>query len=133
MVAFTDIAKTTPYAKNTKVKATTDLPGVPEGTVGKVKMTNGMSWLRYWVQFENGVWLGSVDHSQIVPAKEWEQYLRRREEAAEAAEAAAEASEAESGDGEAAPAADEGVTVGGAKVPAHLLDRSKKARERLGA
>jgi hypothetical protein len=132
MVAYTDIAKTTPYAKNTKVKATTDLLGVPEGTTGKVKMVNGMSWLRYWVQFDNGVWIGSVDHSQIVPVKEWEAYLRRRDEEAEAAEAVAEASDAESG-GEAAPSGGEGVIVGGAKVPAHLLERSKSARERLGA
>lgn len=131
---ITTLDKTTPYRKNQKVIATTDLPGVPEGTRGKVKVINGMTWLRYWVMFDNGAWLGQVDHAQLVPAGEWAEYQRRREEAANApAEADGDAdSGAGDGDGPAA-AAGEGATVNGVSVPAHLLDRSKKARERLGA
>lgn len=132
MVAFTELEKTSPYRKNTKVRATTDLPGVPEGTTGKVKLTQGITWLRYWVQFDNGVWLGSIDHSQIVPADQWEEFLRRREEEAQkAAEPPDEEEAAAEGGGEAGGG--DGATVNGVAVPTHLLERAKKARERLGA
>ena len=38
-----------------KVTAKVDLPGVPEGTPGKVILANGFNWLRYRVRFEGGV------------------------------------------------------------------------------
>jgi hypothetical protein len=56
--------------------------------------------------------------------------LERREQAA-AAEAAAEEAEAAAEEG--AATGGEGKTVNGVSVPAHLLDRSKRARERLAA
>lgn len=133
MVAVTDLTKTTPYRKHTKVRSTTDLPGVPEGTDGKVKMSQGITWLRYWVQFDNGVWLGSVDHSQVVPVKEWDDHLRRQEEAARRAAEAPDPAES-AGAGEAVAAAGgESKVVNGVAVPPHLLERSKSARQRLGA
>lgn len=131
MATITKLANTTPLSRNAKVRATEDLPGVPEGTGGKVKLINGMTWLRYWVQFDNGEWLGHVDHSQIVPADEWDDFLRRREEAANAP--AVESSGAADGDGAPAAATGEGKVVNGVTVPAHLLERSKNARQRLGA
>lgn len=48
-----------------KVVATTDLPGVPEGTQGKVMVVNGFQRKRYWVHFSNGVDLGQLDGEQI--------------------------------------------------------------------
>lgn len=48
-------------SKGDKVVATRALRGVPEGTRGKVQVVNGLTWMRYWVQFDNGVWLGSID------------------------------------------------------------------------
>ncbi|HEY6416280.1 MAG TPA: hypothetical protein VIX41_08585, partial [Acidimicrobiales bacterium] len=57
--------------------------------------------------------------------------LERREQAATAAKAAAEQTEA--ADEEGAAPAGEDKTVNGVSVPAHLLDRSRRARERLAA
>jgi hypothetical protein len=54
--------------KGTKVVATTELRGVPAGTPGVVRMAVGLRWLRYRVDFANGVSVGSVDAGQIRPA-----------------------------------------------------------------
>ncbi len=44
-----------------KVKAAFDLPGVPEGTRGRVTLVNGFGpWIRYRVIFENGIDRGNV-------------------------------------------------------------------------
>jgi hypothetical protein len=51
------------------VSATTDLAGVPAGTEGKVVLSNGFNWMRYRVQFTNGVELGDLDHRHLVPAR----------------------------------------------------------------
>ncbi len=51
--------------KGSKVVAATDLRGVPAGTPGVVRMAVGLSWLRYRVDFANGVSIGSVDGSQL--------------------------------------------------------------------
>jgi hypothetical protein len=55
-----------------KVVAAEDLPGVPKGTKGRVTLKNGFRWIRYRVEFENGVGIGSLDRSQLVRAKDWE-------------------------------------------------------------
>ena len=47
------------------VSATVELPGVPEGTKGKVILANGFNWLRYRVLFDNGVELADLDDRQI--------------------------------------------------------------------
>ena len=54
-----------PLRKGAKVVATTDLRGVPAGTPGVVRMASGLSWMRYRVDFANGVSVGSVDGSQL--------------------------------------------------------------------
>ena len=51
------------------VAATTDLPGVESGTEGKIILSNGFNWMRYRVQFTNGVELGDLDHRHLAPAR----------------------------------------------------------------
>jgi hypothetical protein len=99
---------------------------VPEGTKGKVVLVNGLSWIRYWVRFDNGVAMGSVNRANLATPKEWERHLR-----GEDVEVAAAAGGGE--DGEAASADDGGgVTVNGVLVPQRLIERTKAARARLG-
>jgi len=109
-----------------KVLATTDLPGVPKGTRGKVSLSNGITWKRYWVRFDNGELLSYVDHDNIVIERAWDHYFAEKQAAAAAAEAGASAggsSEADSGSGEADNAFG---------VPQYLLDRTKAALEKAG-
>jgi hypothetical protein len=58
-----------PLRKGTKVVATTELRGVPSGTPGVVRMAVGLRWVRYRVDFANGVSVGSVDGTQLRAAK----------------------------------------------------------------
>jgi hypothetical protein len=124
--------KSAELSKGSKVVASKSLPGVPEGTTGKVKIENGFTWKRYWVQFDNGVWMGSIDGGNLSTPDQWE----RRHETAAAAAAAAEAAPvaeatASNGGGDAPEAAAGGGSS--SKVPAHLLERAKKAREKAAA
>lgn len=57
--------------RGAKVYAAVDLPGVPEGTPGKVLVSVGLSWIRYRVRFGNGVELGSLDRRVLASEKEW--------------------------------------------------------------
>jgi hypothetical protein len=50
-----------------RVRAIVDLPGVAEGTEGKVILANGFNWQRYRVLFEDGAELGDLDHRHIEP------------------------------------------------------------------
>ena len=50
-----------------KVKAMVALPGVAEGTQGKVILANGFNWQRYRVRFVTGVELGDLDHRHLAP------------------------------------------------------------------
>ncbi len=107
-----------------RVVATRPLRGVPEGTAGTVKLANGLTWDRYWVLFDNGLWVGSVSGSDLVREADWEEFKRRRAE--EASRPKVEAKE------EPAAEATEATAAGASsKVPAHLLERSKKARARM--
>ena len=116
-----------PLKRKQKVVATIDLPGVPEGTEGKICVANGIKWFRYWVDFDNGAKLGRVDHKDVVKVQDWEQFQIDRTKAEN------EPNETEK------PTAEETATdtVSGGEnehgVPEHLLERSKAARERLGA
>lgn len=107
-----------------KVRATTDLQGVPKGTNGKVAMSNGLTWKRYWVRFENGELLGQVDHDDIVLSRAWDQYFIEQEAAASAA---VTGGAGESADGDGGGAADNAFGV-----PQYLLDRTKAALEKAG-
>jgi len=51
----------TEYVRKDRVVAAEDRPGVPEGTPGRVVMVTGLSWIRYRVQFDNGVELNLLD------------------------------------------------------------------------
>ena len=119
------------FKRNEWVKNLDDLPGVPAGTRGRVYLVEGFTWTRYRVLFDNGIDIGSLDGAVLARPREFASALERREQAAVAAEAAAAQAEtaAEGGAG----AAGEGKTVNGVSVPAHLLDRSRRARERLAA
>ena len=88
-------------------------------------MVTGVTWIRHRVLFANGVELGQLDGRHLVRPKAFVPLDQRAEEVVEAV-AAGNGAEAEVG-GE-AEAADNPFGV-----PAHLLERSRQARERLGA
>jgi hypothetical protein len=56
------------YRAKDRVEAVHDLPGVPEGTPGKVLIVTGLSWIRYRVRFDNGVELNLLDGHHLRPA-----------------------------------------------------------------
>jgi hypothetical protein len=74
------------FRRRQKVVAVADLPGVPAGTFGKVWFVSGVTWIRYHVDFENGVELANVDGHDLRDRKE---YLAE-EQVAEAERLAAE-------------------------------------------
>ena len=118
-------AKTALKARE-RVTLTRGIRGVPEGTNGVVKVANGLTWARYWVQFDNGEWVGSVSASDLVREGDFEEFKKRRAE--EALRPKVEEKPAEA-------AAPEAASASGAssRVPAHLLERSQKARARKAA
>jgi hypothetical protein len=113
-----------------RVVAAVHLPGVPEGTTGRVNLVVGLSWIRYWVRFDNGVVTGSIHRDKLARPKEWVAIKEQRARAAEAPEAAPEA--APEGDDAAAEEAPSG-TGAASRVPAHLLERSRQARAKANA
>ena len=117
---------TSPIRRHQKVVATVDLPGVPEGTLGKVRVANGFAWYRYWVDFENGVKLGHVDHGNLVRAGDWVRFQVERADAS--LQASEEVDHADGDDGD-----DGGETAENRfGVPEYILERSREARARLG-
>jgi hypothetical protein len=114
-----------------RVVATVDMPGIPEGTTGKVILPEGLTWIRYWVRFDNGVVRGTIDRHKLARPKEWAELVRRRESGEDVAATAASSN---GGDGAPAAAAAEGesVMVNGVAVPGFLIERSKARREFLG-
>jgi len=122
------IDRTLPIKRFRKVVATVDLPGVPEGTIGKVRVANGFTWYRYWVDFDNGVRMGQVSHEHLCHEGDWGRFQLDRAEAERRALEALEAPEA-SGGGDGPVEVTTGNRFG---VPEHLLQRSSDARTRLG-
>jgi hypothetical protein len=120
------------FRRNEWVKNIYDLPRVPAGSRGRVYLVEGFTWTRYRVLFDNGVDIGSLDGAVLARPRDFASALERREQAAIAAEAAASQAETVAEEG-AAPAGEDNKTVNGVPVPAHLLDRSRRARERLAA
>ncbi|HEY2814797.1 MAG TPA: hypothetical protein VGJ03_15130 [Acidimicrobiales bacterium] len=116
-----------------RVVVTADTPGVPEGTTGKVIVVEGLTWIRYWVRFDNGVVRGSLNRTLLARPSEWAELVRRREAGEDLTVVEGGAAIA---DGDAATAAGasagESVMVNGVAVPAHLIERSKNRREVLG-
>jgi hypothetical protein len=120
-----DTAKTALKARE-RVTLTRDIRGVPEGSNGVVKVANGLTWARYWVQFDDGTWVGSVSAADLVREGDYEEFKKRRaEEALRPKVEAAPAAAAASGD-----AAGGAGGAAASRVPAHLLERSQKARAR---
>ena len=122
------IDRTLPIKRFKKVVATVDLPGVPEGTIGKVRVANGFTWYRYWVDFDNGVRMGQVSHEHLCHEGDWGRFQLDRAEAERRALEALEAPEI-SGEGDGPVEVAAGNRFG---VPEHLLQRSSDARTRLG-
>tara|TARA_B100001105_G_scaffold10861_1_gene8041 strand:+ start:100 stop:477 length:378 start_codon:yes stop_codon:yes gene_type:complete len=122
----TALDRTSPIRRHQKVVATINLPGVPEGTLGKVRVANGFAWYRYWVDFENGVELGHVDHGNLVRAGDW---VRFQVERAEASLQVSE--EVDDPDGDNDDNGDE-AAENRFGVPEYILERSRVARAHLG-
>ena len=117
---------TTDLAKGSRVVVTSDLPGVPEGTGGKLGDAVGLTLIRYRVDFDNGESLTSVAHTRLVAEKDWEDFQAERTAAAERAQ------EAEAAPAPVEEAAADGDGGGGATDDrlAALLARSKAAKEK---
>ena len=81
------------YKRHQKVVAAVDLRDVPAGTPGRIMYVAGVTWIRYRVQFENGVELGSLDGAVLLPREEWEERQRQAARAARQAEQEALAAE----------------------------------------
>ncbi len=115
--------------RHDKVVANIDLPGVPAGTKGKVLQKTGLTWIRYRVRFDNGVEHGLLDGRHLARPKEFVPLDQRT--------AVVDVDPAPDGGNGAEAPADDGASGDGADnpygVPAHLLERAKKARERLTA
>ncbi len=124
-----------------KVRLVAGLPGVPEGSEGKVAMANGFTWNRYWVRLGDGRVVGHIDHGDLVRTKDYDRFrVARDREAVEAelatqraAEAAAAAPDEAADTADAAGGGSSEAVVNGVTVPAYLLERSAEARTRLGA
>ena len=119
------------FRRKDRVVAANAMPGIPEGTRGRVTMVAGFDWVRYWVRFENGVVRGSLNRKNLARESDWAEIQARRERG--------EGDDGPGGgDGDGgsddAPAAgsSEGYMRNGILVPQLLLDRSKKRREVLG-
>src|SRR5947208_2093355 len=91
------------FDRKERVVATVAMPGIPEGTVGKVVFVEGFRWIRYWVRFDNGVVRGSLDRKRLARPSEWIEIQRRREagEDTTAATGASAGAESEGGAAEA--------------------------------
>jgi hypothetical protein len=59
------------FSRRDRIVAAEDLPGVPEGTPGTVIQVTGLSWIRYRVDFDNGVKRNLIDGRYLsrVPTK----------------------------------------------------------------
>jgi hypothetical protein len=118
------------FKRGETVKTLDPLPGVPAGTAGRVYLVDGFAWTRYRVLFTNGIDVGTLDGGSLARPRDYAAALDRREEAAAATSVTAEATDA---GGEAAAASGDAKVVNGVTVPAMLLDRAKRARERLSS
>ena len=138
LVSTTAQLQANPFVRGTKVRLVEDIPGYAAGSSGKIAVSNGFRWARYWVRFDDGAAVGHIDHHCLVRQRDYDEFLaaRQREalEASEAAEKAAnEALEAAGSDD--APVVGTGgqVQVNGVIIPQRLLDMSAAARKRLEA
>jgi hypothetical protein len=114
-----------PLSAGETVRAKVALRGVPAGTLGKVIHVQGLSWIRYWVWFDNGQRVGTIDRAKLMTISEFERRMAGGDETPTAASGGATVAGAE------AAASTDGESVNG--VPALLIERSRLARERWAA
>ena len=62
---FTAADEARDITKNDIVELLEDLPGVPAGTLGKVLMVTGFTWIRFNVLFTNSVNVGQIDRAKL--------------------------------------------------------------------
>jgi len=55
------------FRVNERVEAAEDLSSVPAGTPGTVIQVSGLDWIRYRVQFDNGVERNLIDAKRLRP------------------------------------------------------------------
>ncbi len=129
-----EIGNDTDLKRKAKVVAFDDLPGVPEGTTGKVALVGGWDkWIRYHVLFDNGVVLGSINREHLAPAKAYQEFDAKRTAALESGVFdQPEVDETAAADGGGGGGSGGGTVVAGVTIPAHLVERSKAARARVG-
>jgi hypothetical protein len=108
--------------QNERVMAAEDLPRVPKGTMGTVTMVTGLTWIRYWVRFDNGERIGTLNRGRLVNEAD---HSRRNDVGSSVATADAGVAEAAAGVS--------GVTESVGGVPGYLIERSKAARARWAA
>lgn len=126
-MAKKDVDLDTPFRRGEQVVATRDILGVPTGTEGKIQLHNGLGrWDRYWVMFGDQQ-VGQVDHNDLTRPYQLDEWLRREQEKAEAA---LRSDEEQAQEAEADSSADGGGGIA-SQIPAHLLERSKAAKQRL--
>lgn len=53
-----------------RVEAAEDLSAIPAGTPGVVIQVTGLDWIRYRVQFDNGIERNLIDGKRLRPADE---------------------------------------------------------------
>lgn len=118
----------TPFRKGEKVMATRDIWGIASGTEGKVQLHNGLgTWDRYWVLFGDRQ-VGQIDHDDLTRPYQLDEWLQREKDRAEAA---LRSVEEESKEAEEASSGGDGGDGVASQIPAHLLERSKAAKQRL--
>ena len=111
-----------------KVVAVRPIGAIPEGTGGVIKVVDGFKWTRYWVAWDTGEWMGSVDAGSVVAANRLAEWKQEQESLAASRSAAPVAVAGSDGGGAAGGGAAGGGSAGG--VPEHLLERSRQARAR---
>jgi hypothetical protein len=112
--------------KGDKVVTTADLRDVPEGTAGKVIVVNGLTWIRYWVRFDNGEVLGSISRDKLATKQDLLDQAN-----GVGIDAGADAASDDGGDAVAADAGGGVTTPNGTFVAQIHIDRAKAARARL--
>lgn len=55
------------FREKDRVEAAEELSQVPEGTPGVVVSVTGLDWIRYRVQFDNGVERNLIDAARLRP------------------------------------------------------------------
>jgi hypothetical protein len=125
-------SKSKPLGKGDRVVVVRDLVGIPEGTRGRIEVVSGLTWIRYWVQLDDGTWHGTIDEADVVGERDWPAYRRERAEAeARAAEEALRPPAPAAAADDDGAAADTGAAAD-SRIPAHILERSRAARARVG-